>query len=277
MKRIDAHQHFWKYDPQEYDWINAEMAVLKQDFGPAELKPLLQAQGMRGCVAVQARQTEAENEYLLSLSDSFPEVLGVVGWLDLQADDLEEKLETYRPFGALKGIRHIVQAEPDPAFLLREAFIRGVKHLGKVGLTYDILVFEQQFPAVLRFLERCPDQPFVLDHLGKPKIEGGPTEDWIEGIRKMAEHPNVFCKLSGLVTEANWASWKAEDFEPFLEIAAEAFGAERLMVGSDWPVCLLAADRYATVIGIVEQFASQWTEEEQAAVFGGNAENFYNL
>jgi len=277
MKGIDAHQHFWKYDPQEYDWINAEMSVLKKDFEPTDLNPLLEAQGMRGCVAVQARQTEAENEYLLSLSDSFPEVLGVVGWLDLQADELEEKLEAYRPFGALKGIRHIVQAEPDPEFLLRENFIRGIKLLGEAGLTYDILVFEQQFPAVLRFLERCPDQPFVLDHLGKPTIEGGPTKNWEEGIRRMAEHPNVFCKLSGLVTEADWKNWKFEDFNAFLEVAAEAFGPKRLMFGSDWPVCLLAADSYATVMEIVEQFTSQWAEEEQAAVFGGNAEEFYNL
>jgi len=277
MKGIDAHQHFWKYDPQEYDWINAEMSVLKKDFEPTDLNPLLEAQGMRGCVAVQARQTEAENEYLLSLSDSFPEVLGVVGWLDLQADELEEKLEAYRPFGALKGIRHIVQAEPDPEFLLRENFIRGIKLLGEAGLTYDILVFEQQFPAVLRFLERCPDQPFVLDHLGKPTIEGGPTKNWEEGIRRMAEHPNVFCKLTGLVTEADWKNWKFEDFNAFLEVAAEAFGPKRLMFGSDWRVCLLAADSYATVMEIVEQFTSQWAEEEQAAVFGGNAEEFYNL
>lgn len=277
MKGIDAHQHFWKYDPNEYDWINEEMSVLRKDFEPADLNPLLEAQGMRGCVAVQARQTEAENDYLLSLARDFPKVLGVVGWLDLQADDLEERLEAYRPLGALKGIRHIVQAEPDPEFLLREAFIRGVKLLGQAGLTYDILVFEQQFPAVLRFLERCPDQAFVLDHLGKPQIAGGPTNNWKEGIRKIAEYPNVYCKLSGLVTEADWKNWQPKDFTPFLEIAAEAFGAERLMVGSDWPVCLLAADRYATVLEILERFTNQWTAQEQAAVFGGNAEKFYNL
>jgi L-fuconolactonase len=277
MKGVDAHQHFWTYDSVQYDWISEEMAVLKKDFGPSDLKPLLEEQGLKGCVAVQARQTEAENDFLLDLALKHPHVLGVVGWLDLQADNLEERLDAYRPFGSLKGIRHIVQAEPDPEFLLRDAFIRGIKLLAKVGLTYDILVFEQQFPAVIRFLERCPDQSFVLDHLGKPKIDGGPTKNWIEGIRTMAAHPNVYCKLSGLVTEANWKNWEMDDFKPFLEVAVEAFGTDRIMIGSDWPVCLLAAEQYASVIDILAQFSSQWIEEERNLLFGGNAENFYNL
>ena len=277
MKGVDAHQHFWTYDPVQYDWITEEMAVLKKDFGPSDLKPLLEEQGLKGCVAVQARQTEAESDFLLDLASKHPHVLGVVGWLDIQSDHFEEKLTTYRPFGFLKGLRHIVQAEPDPDFLLCEAFIRGIKLLGEAGLSYDILVFEQQFPAVIRFLERCPDQAFVLDHLGKPKVAGGPTKNWVEGIRAIAAHPNVYCKLSGLVTEADWKNWEIDDFKPFLEVAVEAFGPDRIMVGSDWPVCLLAADRYATVIGIVDQFSSQWTEEERNALFGGNAEIFYNL
>lgn len=277
MRGVDAHQHFWKYDPEEYDWIDDNMAVLKKDFGPSDLKPLLEGQGMKGCVAVQARQTEEENQFLLGLAHHFPHVLGVVGWLDLQADNLEERLDAYRPFGALKGIRHIVQAEPDPEFLLRDDFVRGIRLLAKAGLTYDILVFEQQFPAVIRFLERCPDQPFVLDHLGKPKIDGGPTKNWIEGIRGMASHPNVYCKLSGLVTEANWKNWEIDDFKPFLEVAVEAFGTDRIMIGSDWPVCLLAAEQYASVIDILAQFSSQWIEEERNLLFGGNAEKFYKL
>lgn len=277
MKRIDAHQHFWHYDREEYDWISDEMAVLRRDFLPEDLEPLLRKQNLDGCVAVQARQTEEETNYLLGLADRYEHVVGVVGWVDLQSDHLASRLEAYQPFGWLKGIRHIVQAEADPEFMLREAFVRGVKMLGEFDLTYDILVFEKQFPMVVRFLEQCPEQPFVLDHLGKPMIGEQPTQSWVNGMKAMAEHPNVYCKVSGLVTEADWSNWTADTFKPYLDVVAEAFGPQRLMYGSDWPVCLLAAEDYGEVAALAQPFAAQFSAEEQAAIFGGNAERFYKL
>lgn len=277
MTGIDAHQHFWSYDAVAYDWIGDEMAVLKRDFLPPDLAPLLADQDLAGCVAVQARQTDEETDFLLELAREHEIVAGVVGWLDLRSDQLERKLADYTPFPKLKGIRHIVQAEADPDFMLQDAFLRGVRILAKAGLTYDILVFERQFPMVLRFLEQCPDQPFVLDHLGKPVIAGGPSANWREGIRHMAEHPQVYCKVSGLVTEADWTNWSSAEFIPFLDVVFEAFGPERVMYGSDWPVCLLAADQYQTVYQLVDEYTRQLTETERAAFFGGNARNFYKL
>ncbi len=277
MAGIDAHQHFWQYDPVEYDWINQDMQRLQGDFLPQDLMPLLDEANMDGCVAVQARQTEAENEFLLGLAKDSPQVMGVVGWLDLKADNLEEQLDHYQGDAFFKGIRHIVQGEPDPEFIIHPDFVRGVRQLGKAGLTYDILVFERQFPAVLAFLEQCPDQPFVLDHIGKPEISGSPSRTWTEGIQVMAGHPNVYCKVSGMVTEADWSNWSTDDFKPYLDVVFEAFGPERLMYGSDWPVCLLAADNYQQVIGLVEYYIADYSAPEKAAFFGGNAERFYKL
>jgi L-fuconolactonase len=277
MARIDAHQHFWRYDPVEYDWINGEMRVLQRDFLPPDLAPLLAEMGMDGCIAVQARQSEEETHFLLQLAAAYPFIKGVVGWLDLSAPDLEERLEAFRSFSALKGIRHIVQAEPDPDFLLRPDFLKGVKMLGKAGLTYDILVYERQMPTVLKFLELCPDQPMVLDHIGKPVIQEGPSAAWKAGIRGIASHPAVYCKLSGLVTEADWSNWSADDFLPFLDVVLEAFGPQRLMIGSDWPVCLLAADQYRLVLDIIGQFSEDWPAEERAALWGDTATRCYRL
>lgn len=277
MAGIDAHQHFWKYDPVEYDWINQDMQGLQHDFLPDDLNPLLAKADMKGCVAVQARQTEVENEFLLGLARDSPRVMGVVGWLDLKADNLEERIDHYQGDAFFKGIRHIVQGEPDPEFIIHPDFVRGVRQLAKADLTYDILVFERQFPAVLKFLEQCPDQPFVLDHLGKPEINGGPGRAWTEGIQAMAEHPNVYCKVSGMVTEADGSSWQPDDFKPYLDIVFEAFGPERLMYGSDWPVCLLAAADYATVFNLVNDYTKSLDADQRAAFFGGNAERFYKL
>ncbi|NRA49550.1 MAG: amidohydrolase family protein [Phaeodactylibacter sp.] len=275
--RIDAHQHFWAYDPKEYGWISDEMPQLKQDRLPDDLAPLLSAARFDGCIAVQARQHLEETDFLLSLAADHPFIKGVVGWMDLQSDDLETTLEQYKGQNALKGIRHIVQDEPDDAFLIRPAFIRGVQLLGQQGYTYDILVFEKHLPVVVDFLERCPDQPFVLDHLGKPVIQGAPSAVWIDHIRAIAEHPNVYCKLSGLVTEADWHSWKAKDFLPYLDHVFEAFGPDRLMIGSDWPVCLLAANDYGQVIDVVRGYLNQLDEEAKAAILGNTAAQFYNL
>jgi L-fuconolactonase len=277
MARIDAHQHFWKYDPVEYDWISAEMQVLQRDFMPPDLAPLLAGMQMEGCIAVQARQSEEETHFLLQLAADNPFIKGVVGWLDLRAPDLEQRLDAFRPFGALKGIRHIVQAEPDPDFLLQPDFLKGVQLLGKLDLVYDILVYERQMPSVLQFLEQCPDQAMVLDHIGKPVIKGGPSAVWKEGIKGIAAHPQVYCKLSGLVTEADWSNWSADEFLPFLDVVLEAFGPQRLMIGSDWPVCLLAADQYNRVLGIIERFSADWPEEDRAALWGVAATRCYRL
>ncbi len=277
MPRIDAHQHFWEYQQPDYAWISDEMAVLQADFLPAALQAQLEAAQFEGCVAVQARQSEVENDFLLQLAQANNFIRGVVGWADLQSPEAGRQLQALSAHSKLKGIRHIVQDEPDERFLLRPAFLEGIGLLKDYGLTYDILVFESHFPVVLQFLERFPDQPFVLDHLGKPVIEGGPSADWVNGIRAIASHPNVFCKLSGLVTEAPNGQWEAETFFPFLEVAVEAFGAERLMVGSDWPVCLLAAGSYDTVISIIDQFAQRLTGPERAAIYGDTATQFYML
>lgn len=275
MKKIDAHQHFWRYDSKEYPWISNEMPQLKQDRLPEHLQQELERHGFDGCVAVQARQTEEETDFLLALSRQYSFVKAVVGWVDLQGKDLEQRLSDYSRFGALKGFRHIVQDEPDDQFLLREAFLRGVGLLKDYGFTYDILVYEKHLPVVVRFLEQLPDQPFVLDHIGKPVMEGGPSPAWKDNIQLIAAHPNVFCKLSGLVTEADWSHWKTEDFLPFLEVVWKAFGPERLMIGSDWPVCLLAADNYGDVISVVDAFMEGCSAEEKESVYGKNAMLFY--
>jgi L-fuconolactonase len=277
MKKIDSHLHFWRYDPKEYTWISEQMPQLRQDRLPEHLRMELEQHGFHGCVAIQAHQTEEETEFLLELSRQHSFVKAVVGWVDLQDEDLEQRLSHYCRLKVLKGFRHIVQDEPDDEFLLRADVIRGVELLKDFGFTYDILVYEKHLPVVVRFLEQLPDQPFVLDHIGKPVMEGGPSKAWKENIQLIAQHPNVFCKLSGLVTEADWDNWTTEDFLPFLEVVWKAFGPERLMIGSDWPVCLLAAKDYGEVIHVVDAFMEGCTLEEKEAVYGENAIRFYHI
>ncbi|MFN7117308.1 MAG: amidohydrolase family protein [Saprospiraceae bacterium] len=275
--KIDAHQHFWQYDPVAYQWISDAMPMLKQDRLPEDLLPLLHAQGFDGCVAVQARQSEAETDFLLQLAAQHKEIKAVVGWVDLQGADLELRLQHYRQFPLLKGFRHIVQDEPDDHFLLRDAFIRGVALLHAFGFTYDILVYEKHLPTVIKFLEHFDNQPFVLDHIGKPDIKEPMKPSWRDAIFTLATYPNLYCKISGLVTEAHWQHWQVADFQPFLEVVFEAFGADRLMIGSDWPVCLLAAPDYDAVIHLVENFTKDLSPADQAKVFGNNAAQFYNI
>jgi len=276
--KIDAHQHFWRYSPADFPWISEGMPALRQDYLPEQLQGLLFQNGFEACVAVQARQTEAETDFLLGLAHGFSFVRAVVGWVGLQEVGLEARLEHYAQYSTLKGFRHIVQDEPDDNFILGEAFIRGIKALGGFGFTYDILVFERQLPAVIRFLEHFEDgQPFVLDHIGKPEMSRGMSRRWRDCIREIAGHPNVCCKVSGLVTEADWRNWKTADFRPFLEHALETFGIGRLMVGSDWPVCLLAAEDYRQVMQIAEGFFNGLGEREKNLVFGGNAARFYGI
>jgi len=275
MTRIDAHQHFWRFDPERDAWITEEMAVLRRDFLPADLAPLLTEHGIDGTVAIQADQSEAETEFLLGLADDHPFIRGVVGWVDLTADDLTRRLEGFSVFERLHGLRHIAQAEADD-FLVRDDVLRGIGRLREFRLTYDILVYAHQLPAALGLVERLPDQPFVVDHCAKPRIREGDLEPWATHMRRLARQPNVCCKVSGLVTEADWSRWRPDDVRPYLDVVFEAFGPGRLMFGSDWPVCLLAGG-YARVTELIEGYAEQLTESEREALFGGTAMRFYGL
>jgi L-fuconolactonase len=273
--RIDAHQHFWRHDPVRDGWITDEMAILRRDYLPDELEPLLVQGGMDGSVAVQADQSESETSFLLEFAESHPAVLGVVGWVDLRAPELPERLEHFSRFGRFRGVRHVAQAEPDD-FLNRAEVVRGIGMLGPFGLTYDILVYPRQLTAALSLVRRLPDQPFVVDHMAKPLIAEGVLEPWASRMRELASHPNVWCKVSGLVTEADWTGWRPEDFRPYLDVVFDAFGPDRVMFGSDWPVCLLAAE-YGQVLELIEAYTEALSASERTAVFGGNAAGFYGL
>ena len=273
--RIDAHQHFWIYDQRRDSWMNDDMRLIRKDFLPQDLFPLLQQNNIDGCIAVQADQSADETDFLLQLADENDFIKAVVGWIDLPAANIEEQLEKYVSYKKLKGFRHIVQDEPEN-FLLREDFCRGISLLKNYQFTYDILVYSSQLPTVLRFIELFPDQRFVIDHIGKPHIKNGKNEQWKNEMKQIAKHPNIYCKLSGMVTEADWKSWTVADFQPYIAIVLENFGTERVMFGSDWPVCLLAAS-YTRCCQILEQNTMQLNEEEKRKLWGENAIRFYNM
>ncbi|ASZ11625.1 amidohydrolase family protein [Chitinophaga pendula] len=274
--RIDSHQHFWRYHPVKDAWITDDMQVIQRDFLPDDLQPVLTANGITGCVAVQADQSEAETDWLLQLAGAYPFIKGVVGWVDLRAEHIRERLLHYKQFPLLKGFRHIVQAEPDPAFLLGKEFLRGIAALQDFGFTYDILVLSTQLPAVVSFVAQCPAQKLVVDHLAKPAIRSGDIHEWANDMRQLGRHPHVYCKVSGMVTEADWQGWHADDLRPYLDVVFEAFGPERLLFGSDWPVCLVAA-QYAEWCALLEDYMQGLTFAEKRMVWGGNAKQFYNL
>jgi len=274
--RIDAHQHFWVYEPREYQWINESMAALQRDFLPPDIEPELQRCGFDGCVAVQARQSLDETRWLLELAERFPFVRGVVGWVDLRAADLQETLATLSANGKLVGVRHIVQSEPDDRFLLRPHFLRGISLLEEFALAYEILIYTKHLGVAAEFVARFPRQRFVLDHLSKPPIKSGDLREWERGIRELAKFPNVMAKVSGLVTEADWKSWTREQIVECVDVAFDCFGARRLMIGSDWPVCTVAGT-YERVMGMMMEFVGRCTAEEREAVFGGNAARFWKL
>ncbi len=274
--RIDAHQHFWKYSPLEYPWIGPGMERLAHDHLPGDLATLAAAEGIGGTVAVQARQSLEESRWLLELAAANPLIRGVVGWVDLRSTHVGDQLRTLAEHPKFVGVRHVVQDEPDPRFLLGESFLHGIRQLASFDLTYDLLLYPQQLPVAVEFVGRFPEQPFVLDHLAKPRIKAGEIDSWRRDIRALAARTNVSCKLSGLVTEATWTGWKKTDFTPYLEVALEAFSPQRLMFGSDWPVCTLAAE-YADVIGIVTDFLGALAETDRAAILGGTAERLYSL
>ncbi|UXP31982.1 amidohydrolase family protein [Reichenbachiella agarivorans] len=274
--RIDSHQHFWKYDPTKHAWIDDSMSVIQDDFFPSDLRDLLQQNRLDGTVAVQADQTEAETEFLLDLALKYDYVKAVVGWVDLQAENVAERLAHYAKNKKFVGVRHVVQEEPDPEFMLGANFQRGLTQLKDHGLTYDILIFPTQMKAALETIERHPEQPFVIDHIAKPYIKEGKIDEWIDYMRKMAAHENVMCKLSGMVTEADWTGWKYEDFVPYLDVVVEAFGVDRLMYGSDWPVCLLGGS-YDKVKSLVDRYFEGYSQADQDKIYGDNAVRFYGI
>jgi len=274
--RIDSHQHFWRYTPADYGWIDDSMPGLRRDFLPADLAPLLRAAGFDACVAVQATHTLEETRWLLELADRHAFIAGVVGWVDLQSPKARTQLETFAGRRKLVGIRHVVQAEPDDRFLLRPEFGRGVALLEDSGLAYDILIYPHHLPAAAEFAAAFPRHRFVLDHLAKPEIKKGDIKAWGRDLRTLAKQPHVMAKLSGLVTEADWRAWTPAQVRPYLDVAFDAFGPDRLMIGSDWPVCTVAAD-YARVMGLVLEYMRDRPAAERDAVLGGNAQRFWRL
>ena len=275
-RRIDAHQHFWRYDPAQYGWIDESMARLRRDFLPADLEPELRAAGFHACVAVQARQAVEETRWLLELADRHAFVAGVVGWADLQSPDLPAQLAPFADRPKLVGLRHIVQAEPDDRFLLRPEFLRGVSTLRDLGLAYDILIYPRHLPAAVEFAQRLEGHRLVLDHLAKPDIRRGEIAEWRRHLRALAAGGHVMAKLSGLVTEADWQAWTPEGMRPYLDVAFDCFGPGRLMIGSDWPVCTVAAD-YGRTMRVVTEYMRDRPSREQDAVLGGNAARLWQL
>lgn len=273
--RIDSHQHFWKFDPIRDAWIDASMEKIARDFLPEDLKPLLDQSKIDGCVAVQADQSETETDFLLDFAGRYDFVKGVVGWVDLRSPQLSERLEHYCNNSFFKGLRHIVQAEKD-GFMLQESFLKGIQQLKDFNLTYDILIFPHQLEEAVALVKKNPEQAFVLDHIAKPYIKNKKIDQWAKHINQLAAHQNVYCKLSGLLTEADWNHWQEEDFTAYLTVIMEAFGTDRMMYGSDWPVCLLAGS-YPHVVRIVENFISSLSTDDQKKIMGQNAHHFYNL
>lgn len=271
--RLDAHQHFWSYEAGQYPWIPAG-SPLARAWLPADLAALQAPLGLDGSIAVQARQTIGESDWLLALADRDPRIKGVVGWVDLRSGRVDDDLRRLAAHPRFVGVRHVVQDEPDPSFMDGADFRRGISCLARHGLTYDILVYPRQLEAAARLAGAFPDQPFVLDHLAKPPVREGGLEPWRTHLRRLAASPNVQCKLSGLLTEADHRCWTPGQFLPYLEAALEAFGPRRLMFGSDWPVCLLAGS-YSQAFRMVADFVGGLPEADREAILGGNCARFY--
>ncbi|WP_259014299.1 amidohydrolase family protein [Emticicia fluvialis] len=272
---IDAHQHFWHYNAKDYDWIDESMKSIQRDFLPADLEPLLNKNGIDGCVLVQVNQSEQENIDFLKFADLYSFIKGVVGWIDLRADNLAERLKYFSQFQKLKGFRHIVQGEP-VGFMQQESFIDGVKKLVPFGYTYDILIYPKQLKDALHIVRECPDNKFVIDHIAKPDIKNKEISRWSNYMKEIARHEQVYCKVSGMVTEADWYNWKKEDFYIYLDTVLDCFGTNRLMYGSDWPVCLVAG-AYEDQLSIVQSYFEKLTQTEKDKIFGENAVRFYGL
>jgi L-fuconolactonase len=273
---IDSHQHFWKFDPLRDSWINDEMAVIRKNFYPVDLLPTLSKNGIDACIAVQADQSLTETNFLLELANNNNFIKAVVGWIDLQANDIEEQLIQWKSEKKLVGFRHVLQAEPELEYMLRPDFLRGIGALSKHDFTYDILIFPKHLPVAQKFVALFQNQRFVLDHIAKPYIKAGLIDDWKNDIVALAKFEHVYCKISGIITEADWKTWTYEQLKPYLDIVFAAFGTDRVMFGSDWPVCLLAG-QYAEVKGIINTYTNDFSATEKAKVFGENASKFYGL
>jgi L-fuconolactonase len=276
MRAIDAHQHFWKYNSVRDAWITNDMHAIQRDFLPEDLGPLLQAHGFDGCVVVQSDQCEAENEFQLRNAEMHDFIKGVVGWIDFEAANIDERLQYYSQHNKLKGFRHILQGETQRDYMLRAGFTKGIGLLKRYNFTYDLLILPDQLGYATQLVSRFPDQMFVVDHIAKPDIRNKKIDDWKKDIQALAKHDHVFCKISGMVTEANWSTWNAVDFRPYMDVVVEAFGVSRIMYGSDWPVCLVAGS-YADVLNVVRSYFSIFSTDEQQKFFGRNAVRFYNL
>ncbi len=275
MRIIDSHQHFWTYHPIDYDWIDDQMKVLKQDFLPDELSEIYKMNGIDACVTVQASSTEKETLELLQHASQHTFIEGVVGWTDLCSAKVSERLQHFKSFPKYKGVRHILQSEPDE-FMERRDFLNGISLLAGLDLTYDILIYPKHLFAAYQFVKKFPNQKFVIDHLAKPYIRLKHFDHWRDLMLNFKDLPNVYCKVSGMVTEADWKGWRYTDFTPVLDTITEVFGSDRMMYGSDWPVCILAGS-YKNVLDIVKTYAADWTVTEKENIFYKNAIQFYNL
>ena len=276
MLKIDAHQHFWLYSPVRDQWINNDMAILQGDFMPEHLQPILEHYDFQGTVVVQSDQSPAENLFQLENAEKHPFIKAVVGWVDMQAPDLEAQLQMYQQYPKLKGFRSMLQSDPDRSLMLRPDFQAGIAKLQSYGYTFDILVLPDQLKYAEALVAAFPEQRFVLNHLGKPNIKLRQFEDWVADIKALAAHENVYCKVSGMVTEADLTRWKFEDFKPYIDTIFECFGMERVMYGSDWPVCRLAAT-FGEVMEILENYTANFTNAERALFWAKNAIRFYNI
>jgi len=274
--RIDSHQHFWKYDPLKHGWMNDKMGILKENYLPSDLEPHLKNCDLDGCLAIQASQTEDENAFLLDLANQHDFIYGVIGWVDFQAKEVGEKLSYYKEFTKLKGFRHVIHDEPDIDFMHRKAFLSGLLQLNSFNYTYDLLIFPKHIPNTIELVKLIPNQLFVIDHIAKPNIKKGEIDTWKKQLGKVASFENVYCKISGMVTEADWFSWRKEDFTKYLDAVVEAFGTNRIMYGSDWPVCTLAVN-YESQFSIIDDYFSAFSKIDQEKFLGGNAANFYKL
>jgi len=274
--KIDAHQHFWKFDPIRDAWIDETMQAIQRDFAPDDLKPLLNPNGIDGCVAVQADQSEAETDFLLDHANAHDFIKVIVGWVDLRSPNITERLDYYSQFPKLKGFRHVLQGDPDRALMLKPEFMNGIKVLKQYDFTYDILIYPDQLKYVPEFVKAFPDQKFVIDHIAKPNIKTGEINEWAKDIKALSGFENLYCKVSGMVTEADWNNWKQNEFTPYLDVVFETFGTKRLMFGSDWPVCNVAGG-YDKVVEIVKSYTAKLSADEQADIWGNNAISFYKL
>ena len=272
---LDAHHHFWRYTPDEYGWIDDSMAAIRRDFLPDDLRHTIGEAGVDGVISVQARQTIQETDWLLDLARDHPFIKAVVGWVPLASDRLQHQLDHLTPHTKLRSVRHVLQGEPDP-YMLRHEFDRGISSLKNYGLAYDILIYERQLPHAITLVQKHPDQTFVLDHIAKPKIKSSEIDRWRDNIRELARQRNVYCKISGMVTEADWKTWTPQQLRPCFDVVLEAFTPQRLMFGSDWPVCLVACD-YDRWITIVRDWTRDLSAHERDRIFGETARTAYGI